>query len=250
MKTEVQPDLAAQLATLIDDAADEAHGVQALAALATLLKGGKLKTDQVLALLAAWMYCEPITWESTQDVWSSAEEREANRFPFLQGDLLRCGFVQQVGIAQSEQRHQLWLARTPTCDVVRKPFIQLAPVFPVRNADRGTDLFNALRGAAFFQSAVRFPLPRMTSDDTDVIGYVVDLTEPCFLLGEDRQRATVLQSLSLRGWHLWSLCLKHAETRANMADEIRIRSRGLAQQGGKTRVQVAHGEQSAAPGPH
>lgn len=227
MKTEPIADLSAQVARLIDESAAEAHGVQRIAQLGQLLKDGKLKTEQVMALLRAWMYCAPIQWEQVKDqVWASDKERDENCFPFLQGDLLRCGFVQQVGVALSAQRHQLWLARTPTCDLVRKPFIQLAPVFQVFRGDKQTDpnTFNLLRTASFFSTTVRFPLPPLPDDGEDVLGYFADLTEPCFLLGDDRRRVTVLSSLSLRGWHLWNLCLKHGETRANMADEIRIRS--------------------------
>ena len=85
-------------------------------------------------------------------------------------------------------------------------------------------LYMAFKTALYFKTSQRFPLPSLNSDQANVLGYFADFEEPFFLEDEFKFLATPICSLTISGWHLFNAIIQQLETRANMDEEIRIRS--------------------------
>ena len=117
---------------LIDNLAKSSHGSNELKAVKSFLSNDLKKKAQREAFLFPKLIQSAITWDAVKDtVWQDAEKRDANRFPFLQGDVIITKMVLALGMAESTQDHELWLVLSPDCDCVRSSYVRVAPVFAV-----------------------------------------------------------------------------------------------------------------------
>jgi hypothetical protein len=64
----------------------------------------------------------------------------------------------------------------------------------------------------------------MKSDSQNVLGYFAEFEEPFFLEEEFKYGAVSRASLSLLGWHLLNAAVQQLETRANIQEELQLRS--------------------------
>lgn len=189
------------------------------------------KTSKIIPILKLFMLTEPILWENIKNkVWPDEELQEENHFYFLQGDLLQANKIVTVDQARTQHEFSYCITRQPTCELVKgraqeTRLFRVSPCQRVTEEDRklNSDLYKAFAIACRFNSPKFFPLPAMDIDDPDVLGYLVYLSLPYFLLEEDASDAIPLASLSVKGWHLYNAAIQHAETRANINDELALR---------------------------
>lgn len=63
------------------------------------------------------MLQDAISWNTVKDaVWKDAAAQDANRFAFLQGDVIGTTTVLALGMAETAQEHDLWLVLSPDCE--------------------------------------------------------------------------------------------------------------------------------------
>ena len=216
------------LEQLIDKIGKNAHGNNDILELRNVIK--KAKPTEIITYLRTNLIREPIHWEDVRDkVWQQEEERNKNKFPFLQGDIISSSFVCRLAQSRSTMLHSLWIVCTPSCDIVRKKFIRVAPLFPVLNdyKEAGSiynHIYLTFKTALYLTSFQRFALPSMLHDKPNILGYFSEFEEPFFLEQEFKFSTTPIASLTLKGWHMFNACLQQLETRANMSEEILMRS--------------------------
>ena len=64
----------------------------------------------------------------------------------------------------------------------------------------------------------------MEHDAQNVLGYFAEFEESFFLEQEFKFSTTPMASLSLMEWHLFNATIQQLETRANMMEEVVMRS--------------------------
>jgi hypothetical protein len=217
-----------QFQSLIDDLAATCHGCAEFAAIRAFLGTSLTKTAQREAFLLPRLMQEAILWDGIKDsVWKESTKQEANRFAFLQGDVIGTTMVLALGMAETSQQHELWLVLAPDCDCVRASHVRVAPVFPVFSgtiADRDrTQRFN---NSLSLRTSKAFPLPRLPGDDDPALrGYFADLEIPYYLREDDKGLATPYASMTVVGWHLLNGLIQDKETRAaDIAEAVAIRT--------------------------
>jgi hypothetical protein len=227
----MEKDREKELIELLRSLADTTHGNSNTEKVKTFFKAQK--TPKPMSVLAQLMHSEPIRWlEIGESLWPDQTERDANRFYFVQGDLIVSTKVERPGVSPINQRHNLWLVKSPTCDAVRATYCQLHPVFKVYKtfkngtAEEKTALDN-LRLASMFMSPNLFPVAIRDEDDEEHLGSYADFRIPGFLDVASRADATVQCSLTVEGWHLLNMFIQQRETRATMSEELQMRSTGL-----------------------
>lgn len=217
-----------ELEKLIFKIGENAHGHSGVLELKNLLR--KAKPHEVINFWKSQGIKEAITWEKTKEkIWVTKELQDNNKFPFLQGDIISTGYVSRLAQSRSSISHSSWIVCTPSCDIVRRKFVRVAPLFQVHQDHREASsphhaLYLAFKTALYFTTFQRFFVPPMKEDNVNVLGYFADFEEPYFLEEEFKYSATQKMSLSLIGWHLFNASLQQLETRANMEEEIKIRS--------------------------
>ena len=93
---------------LIDNLATHCHGSNELKAVKEFLSNELKKTVVREAFLLPKLIQGAIAWDAVKEsVWKDPAKREANRFPFLQGDIIGTTTVLALGIAESTQSHEL-----------------------------------------------------------------------------------------------------------------------------------------------
>jgi len=213
---------------LIDDLAKSCHGSHELIAIKAFLSTDLKKTSEREAFLLPKLAQAAITWDAVKEsVWPDPAKREANRFPFLQGDVIGTTTVLALGIAESSQLHDLWLVLSPDCDCVRSAFVRVAPVFAVHKGSKiDNDRSQRLGYSLKLGSPKAFPLPPLPGDDDlDLRGYFADLEEPYFITAQDKALATQYASMTIEGWHLLNGLIQENETRAaDIAEATAIRT--------------------------
>src|SRR5712691_11505020 len=121
-----------QFQSLIDDPAESCHGSAALGAIRAFLDDRLKKTAQREEFLLPRLMQEAILWDGIKDqVWEDSTKQDANRFVFLQGDVIGTTTVLALGMAETSQEYDLWLVLSPDCDCVRASYVRVAPVFAV-----------------------------------------------------------------------------------------------------------------------
>lgn len=213
---------------LIDDLAKSSHGSAELRAVKAFLSNELKKTPQREAFLFPKLVQDAITWDGVKDdVWADDEKREANRFQFLQGDVIGTTTVLALGMAETTQTHNLWLVLSPDCDCVRSAYIRVAPVFAVQKDPKADNERTQRLGYSLkLASPKAFPLPILPGDnDSDLRGYFADLEVPYFIAAEDKGLATPYASMTMAGWHLLNGLIQENETRAaDIAEATAIRT--------------------------
>jgi hypothetical protein len=215
--------------------AENAHGCKELKDVAAFCSNRLNKVKKKLPERAAFfenIICrDPIHFEKVKDIiWKDPSVQEQNQFPFLQGDIVQTTVVSTLGNPLSVQELDLWLVLTPSCDIVRREYIQVTPLFEVKvsNADQTSTEKKILDSFALglkFVSSRLFAYPKKLHEDPIVLGYVADLsTSPSYIMKKNTGFAVQKASLTLEGWHLLNAVLKENETRANIEEEIKIRS--------------------------
>ncbi|MBS1983807.1 MAG: hypothetical protein JST16_06520 [Bdellovibrionales bacterium] len=208
--------------------AGDAHGSHHIATLKDFFES--MGTSKAAKILAKFMTQEPVRWTEVKErTWPEAGKAEENQFWFIQGDLISSQLVLLPGITPSRQTHPHWLVLSPTCDVIRADYINLAPAYAVKKSFKAgsedeKDIYNNFNLAVRFRTSAFFPISFLKEDDPDFLGYLVDLREPAFLGPDsDRSGVVVIASLTVEGWHLLNICLKERQTRANLEEEISMR---------------------------
>jgi len=213
------------LVTIIKQLEETAHGVAGVVALSAFIKKTYKKTEDAISLfLEKEFMIDPLQWETIKGkVWETAALQDSNKFHFLQGDLISTTLVKRLGAAESNQEYNLWIVKSPSCDCVRSPYIQVAPV--IRVDDKGGDNYNRFKSALFFTAPSRFALPKdVDAAHTPTYGYYADFTEPYFLSREDKVHAKVLKSLSYNGWNMFCSVIVNLDGRANLDEERKART--------------------------
>ena len=213
--------------SLIDALATSCHGSTELVAVREFLGNKLKKTAQREQFLLPRLMKDPILWDGVKDhVWPESDRQHANRFAFLQGDIIGTTTVLALGMAETSQEHELWFVLSPDCDCVRASYVRVAAVFAVSSGltadkDRTTYFTNSLR----LHTPRAFPLPRLPGDDDPALrGYFADLETPYYLLKEDKGLATPYASMTVAGWHLLNGLLQDKETRADIAEAVKLRT--------------------------
>ncbi|MBP9706493.1 MAG: hypothetical protein KBD78_02555 [Oligoflexales bacterium] len=177
-------------------------------------------TQQRRDLLASKMLQDVINFDNVKDVmWPNENDREKNRFPFLQGDIVATKSVLVPGQAHSASGQSLWLVKSADCDVARvEPFVEVSPLFPVRfdKSKNSEDLMTKWAAAWKLGSDRSFPIPPLQcdTDDSDLAGYIADLTSPGFIRREDFPLVSPINSQASVGWILLKNLLHRRYTRA------------------------------------
>ena len=210
---------------LIKKLATSSHGSQELGALKAFL-ANDLKKDREAFLLPRLAQAA-VTWLDVKErIWPTPADQEKNQFPFLQGDIIATTMVLALGMAESSQRHNLWLVLTPDCDCVRAKFVRVAAVFPVYSGNKANPESSNRFGHALKLATTRiFPLPKLAGDElVELRGYFADLETPYYITHADKGLATACASLTVTGWHLLNALIQDKETRAaDMAEAVAIR---------------------------
>src|SRR5262249_13022947 len=130
------------------------------------------------------------------------------------------------GMAQTSQRHELWLVLSPDCDCVRARYVQVAPVFPVYNGMAADDARVQRFGHALrLRTTKAYPVPPLLGDDDPGLrGYFADLEVPYYICEEHEGLATPYASMTVVGWHLLNALIQEKETRADIAESVSIRT--------------------------
>jgi hypothetical protein len=217
-----------QFQSLIDALAASCHGSTALANIRAFLSTTLKKTAHREEFLLPRLLQEAILWDGIRDhVWEDVTKQEANRFAFLQGDVIGTTMVLALGIAETSQEHDLWLVLSPDCNCVRASYVSVAPVFPVfsgTTADQGwTQRFGH---ALSLRTSKAFPLPCLPGDDDPALrGYFADLETPYYIAADYKGLATPYASMTVVGWHLLNGLIQDKETRAaDIAEAVAIRT--------------------------
>jgi hypothetical protein len=210
---------------LIKLLAAAAHGVEKFSEVRALLQGFS-KTQMRVDFLSEYLSQNQILWESVKDhVWPTADLQEKNRYHFIQGDIIGSNLVRSVGSALSGTNHQLWLIVSPDCDCVRANYVKVAPVYGVDKDDESYKENKNNWSLAFRLSSSKFfPLGNDIFEN-GFEGYYADLSEPYFLHLEDKESVIVHFSMPKEGWHLLNAFLKESETRADISEGEKIRTR-------------------------
>lgn len=206
-----------QFQKLVNELAANCHGSQELKAVKNFLSIELKKTSEREAFLLPKLIQAAVTWDAVKDsVWADHAKREANRFTFLQGDVIGTTTVLALGMAESTQSHDLWLVLSPDCDCVRAPYVRVAPVFAVyRGARTDNDRSQRLGHSLKLGSPKAFPLPKLPGDDDNELrGYFADFEVPYFIAAEDKGFATQYSTMTMAGWHLLNGLIQENETRA------------------------------------
>jgi hypothetical protein len=191
----------------------------------------KKKVADRALFLSSLILCDPIRFIDVKNqVWTTDEEQEKNNFPFLQGDVVQTISVSVLGQVSSLLAHKNWIILTPSCDVVRKDFIRVAPVylvedFFIKGTNEQKNLYNMFALGLKFANHRFFSLPTLLQGNNTILGGVADFSAvPAFIKREHARLATPITSLTLYGWHLFNAVIQENETRANFSDELKIRN--------------------------
>ena len=127
-------ELQEEFISCIEQLAESAHGCKELVSVRTFCKEKlnkhKKKIPERAKFLSDLMIRTPIRFEEVKEkVWSIEEEREKNRFPFIQGDIVKTTVVSTLGLPRSQQEIEYWIVLTPSCDIVRKEYVQVSPLY-------------------------------------------------------------------------------------------------------------------------
>lgn len=190
------------------------------------------KTSKIIPILNSFMLINPVKWDDINGkIWTDEKTRLENQFYFLQGDLLRTNRIVTIDEARSENEFEYCVARQPTCELIKgrseeHRIFRVSPCQIVRKDDINSNRkkYDSFAIACRFNSPKFFPLPPLVDDQEDVLGYIIYLSLPYFLTEKDAADAVQLSSLSISGWHLFNAAIQHAETRANMIDELKLRT--------------------------
>lgn len=225
------PTLDEDLSSILKNEYLDAHGSHAFTKLNEKFK--KKKSAAIISFFKGIFYQDPIAWEEIKEsIWATEEEREANRFHFLQGDVIQTTLVEALSQSKSHQTNDLWIVCTPTCDIARGPdYIKVAKLFridvsdtlPEKDGSAEYDEFKKLSLGCKFASTKYFPLPPFLKDDPDTFGYYADLETPYFLSRSNLGAAVPKHSLKFQAWHLFNIYLMERDTRSNPKDEPHIR---------------------------
>ena len=226
--THAMPTEEEQFQSLINNLAASCHGSAALTAIRAFLGDTRKKTAQREEFLLPRLMQEAILWEGIKDrVWKDASKQDANRFGFLQGDVIGTTAVLALGMAETSQQHELWLVLSPDCDCVRASYVRVAPVFAVFSGTRADrDRTQRFGYSLSLRTSKAFPLPRLPGDDDPALrGYFADLETPYYLSADSKGLATPYASMTVMGWHLLNGVIQDKETRAaNIAEAVAIRT--------------------------
>ena len=213
---------------LIEALAKSCHGSNELKSVKNFLSDGLKKTAARETFLLPRVLKEAITWDAVKNsVWKDPADQNANRFAFLQGDVIGTTTVLALGMAETSQEHDLWLVLSPDCDCVRSAFVRVAPVFAVHKGGKAeNDLAQRFGHSLKLASSKAFPLPVLPGDnDPDLRGYFADLEVPYYITEQDKALATPYASMTVSGWHLLNGLIQDKETRAvNIGEATAIRS--------------------------
>lgn len=206
--------------------ASVSHGITQLESLKTLIQNVNKATR--LLLFQEYFLRPPVKWDSVKDeIWDTEEKKSANKFCFLQGDIVETTMVEGIGSSRSGSSHDLWLILSPDCDCVRGSIISVAPIFchdPGINEDENKKKKDAFSLSTGLGTLKFFPLSKSLFNDDDGEGFYADLTEPYFLRPENKTTAIVHFSMKKHGWHILNSVLKHKETRAiDLQEGINLR---------------------------
>jgi hypothetical protein len=193
----------------------------------------KRKIRDRALFLGSRLLCDPIRFqEAGMRVWG--DDLEKNSFPFLQGDVITTLTVSIIGKSFFANPHNHWFVLTPSCDVVRKNFIRVAPVyliedFFVEGTPEQRNLYNAFAIGLKVGNHRFFSLPIFPHGGSTILGGVVDLSfDPSFLAREHTALATPITSLTLDGWNIFNALVQEHETRANLEEEEKLRDKNYA----------------------
>lgn len=207
--------------SLIEELAKNLHDTEAFAKLRQAMKNLK-KTKARREFLGPKLTRDPISFDSVKKRWQE-DKQEANRFHFLQGDIVSCLSVLEPGKARSSTSQSLWMVKSADCDIARKePYAEVTPIFRVHGKKNTPDILKAQANVAWQLASDRlFPLPHLQQDDqaNGVTSYVANLSIPGFIRRSDFPLATQVTSLAPTGWILFKNLLHRRYTRAVNLDE-------------------------------
>ena len=202
----------------------------------------KIPRKRAQKLVGDVFYAEFEPWESIADrVWESAEERLANKYHFLQGDVIHTSDIAFPGKSPFTQTHSTWIVRSPTCDAIREDYVHLAPVFLVQDSfQTGSEEekmhFSNYRISLGLISNNLFPIvvnplkeiaPEGEVDQggplESAMTFYADLRYPAYILKGKKESAIVRCSMTFHGWQLWNMILQQKDSRATVPDERKLR---------------------------
>lgn len=107
---------------LIEKLSKTSHGVQHFSEVKDFLKEFA-GTEKRVSFLAKFLIQSKITWDLVKvRVWKTEKEQDANKFAFIQGDVIETTLARGIGTALSANDHSLWLVLSPDCDCIRASF--------------------------------------------------------------------------------------------------------------------------------
>lgn len=208
------------------------HGVSPYPTLLQQLFGDLTKDERIA--FVPKLFRPPVYWEDAAHVvWATERERRANRFPFLQGDVIQSLFpvaVQGRGRRYDdesrEDREDVWMVLSPDCDCTRRELVAVAPAYLVLRKHARDGRMGAYRETAAFGRFHRFPVPALAGDDSGVVGYIADLREPFYLERKEIDFCSPkrLVMMTVPAWHILNAMLFHDWTRADRVEGERLRT--------------------------
>lgn len=188
----------------------------------------KKATNNREAFLRPRILQPAIKWlDVRESAWGTDEERAANQFSFLQGDLVESRFGYGLdGITN----HSIWMILSPDCDAVRGRFVRVGVAYPIFKSMTNEDRWLLkYKQALAFRNSKLFSVP-WHGNHPELRGYCVDLESPHYLrfdLADTRELVTQLASLTGDGWHILNSLLQEQTTRASVAEGLHIRNSGV-----------------------
>jgi hypothetical protein len=172
------------------------------------------------------LYTEAIQWEDVKDkTWENEEQRNNNRFPFLQGDLIISQFPRTISKYSNETDH--WIVLERTCGATRSTFIRVAPAIPIyaeyqhSNKQLEKDRWNKLclsiklKGSRFYF----YPPYVNKKQEKQPLGYLCELEAPFHLERMHAESTRPVRSMNYPGWLIFKSFLQATEQVLDLKEE-------------------------------
>jgi hypothetical protein len=188
----------------------------------------------IAKLYEQFLLSEPTEWENVKDkVWPNEQLKNENKFLFLQGDIIETTDIASVGTIRSDITQSLWMVLNPSCEMIAgrgmesNRLFRVAPVTQVTFDEKQGKSENSqiLQLSYKLKKPNCFPLSQLPGDDSTIFGGFAYLDARFFLEEEKCSSVVKIASLTLEGWHLFGAAIQNATTRANIADEEKIRKK-------------------------
>lgn len=201
---------------LVKELSESLHDSQVFLKLRDVMMSYR-NTKSRRAFLGPKLTRDPISFEHVKERWSK-DQQEANRFHFLQGDIVSSLSVLEPGKARSSTSQSLWIVKSADCDIARtEPYAEVTPIFAIHGKNNTPKPLKDQANIAWQLRSDRFfPLSHVYEDDSanGVTSYVANLSIPGFIARKDFPLVTQIRSLAPTGWILFKNLLHRRYTRA------------------------------------